>query len=248
MRALILASGRGSRLGDLTAKQPKCFTQVAGKRLVDWQRQALNQAGIQQIAVTTGYYSDSFAELFSQRFHNANWASSNMVSSMMMAEDYLSEQDTIISYSDIIYSSDAVSRLLKNQDDIAIAYDPNWLSQWQARYDNPLDDAESFSAENHYLTDIGRRVSHLNEINGQYMGLIKLSTKGWQQITAYLAELSPEQQAKLDMTSLLQALIQRGNKIATVAINDEWFEVDTLQDLAVAEQQVAQFSWVKSDD
>ncbi|UPW20170.1 phosphocholine cytidylyltransferase family protein [Agarivorans sp. TSD2052] len=243
MRALILASGRGSRLGELTAKQPKCFTPVAQKRLVEWQKLALSGAGINQLAVTTGYFSDSFKPLFEKRFHNPLWASSNMVYSMLQAKNYIAEESCIISYSDIVYSADAVKRLQSCHDDIAIAYDPKWLSQWQARYENPLDDAESFSMQQGYLTDIGRKVNNLDEINGQYMGLLKFTVNGWQQVLNYLNQLSHEQLAKLDMTSLLQGLIKAGHSIAAVAIADEWFEVDTLEDLLVAEQQVANFSW-----
>ncbi|WP_035480452.1 sugar phosphate nucleotidyltransferase [Aliagarivorans marinus] len=243
MRALILASGRGSRLGDLTSNQPKCFTEVAGKRLIDWQRESLGKGGIQNIAITTGYFSDSFNGLFQERFHNADWADSNMVYSLMQASSLIADEGAIVSYSDIIYSADAITRLSQSNDDIAIAYDPNWLEQWQARYDNPLDDAESFSMDQGYLTDIGRRVNSLSEINGQYMGLLKFTPAGWHIVSHYLDSLSEDARKRLDMTSLLQQLIQQDVKIGAVAITDEWVEVDTPQDLEVASLTVPDFSW-----
>ena len=36
-RALILAAGRGSRMGKETESKPKCFSILSGKRLLDWQ-------------------------------------------------------------------------------------------------------------------------------------------------------------------------------------------------------------------
>ena len=53
-RALILAAGRGSRMGKETALKPKCFTILDGKRLLDWQFESLNAAGIDHISVITG--------------------------------------------------------------------------------------------------------------------------------------------------------------------------------------------------
>src|SRR6185503_13206340 len=54
MRAIILAAGRGSRMGQLTAEIPKCLVQLGGKPLLEWQTGALRAAGIDRIAVVTG--------------------------------------------------------------------------------------------------------------------------------------------------------------------------------------------------
>ncbi|CAI8963666.1 hypothetical protein EMIT051CA3_50412 [Pseudomonas chlororaphis] len=45
MKAVILAAGRGSRLKDLTAALPKPLARLAGKPLLEWQLQALENAG-----------------------------------------------------------------------------------------------------------------------------------------------------------------------------------------------------------
>ena len=42
MRAIILAAGRGSRMGDLTEEYPKCLTQFAGRTLLEWQLSAMS--------------------------------------------------------------------------------------------------------------------------------------------------------------------------------------------------------------
>ena len=55
MNAIILAAGRGSRMKNLTSDKPKCLVQLNGKTLIQWQLDALNQAGISNIAVVTGY-------------------------------------------------------------------------------------------------------------------------------------------------------------------------------------------------
>ena len=44
IKGLILAAGRGSRMDQLTSKYPKCFTELGGKRLIDWQLESFNES------------------------------------------------------------------------------------------------------------------------------------------------------------------------------------------------------------
>ena len=43
-RAVIVAAGRGSRMGALAEGRPKCLVEFLGMRLIDWQIAALRQA------------------------------------------------------------------------------------------------------------------------------------------------------------------------------------------------------------
>ena len=61
MKAIILAAGRGSRMQNLTQKQPKCLVNLRGKALLDWQLEALRAAGISEIAIVTGYKRELLA-------------------------------------------------------------------------------------------------------------------------------------------------------------------------------------------
>ena len=53
------------------------------------------------------------------------------------------------------------------------------------RFKNPLDDAETFVHKNNELIGIGNRANDISEIQAQYMGLIKLSKKGWNAIMIF---------------------------------------------------------------
>ena len=52
MQALILAAGRGSRLGALTKNKPKCLYEFAGKTLLQWQIDALKPSD--HFSITSG--------------------------------------------------------------------------------------------------------------------------------------------------------------------------------------------------
>ena len=56
--ALILSAGKGSRLLPLTAERPKCLLELSGRTLLEWQLDALYEAGIEDMIVVTGFRSD----------------------------------------------------------------------------------------------------------------------------------------------------------------------------------------------
>lgn len=65
-RAVVLAAGRGRRLGQLTDRIPKPLVAVAGRPLLRRLLDALGVAGIGQIEIVTGYLAERLeAEVFS---------------------------------------------------------------------------------------------------------------------------------------------------------------------------------------
>jgi len=239
MRAIILAAGRGSRMGSLTADEPKCFARLHGKRLLDWQVAALRTAGLRDIALVRGYRSECF-EAPLVYFDNPRWQDSNMVRTLLAADAWLRAEDCIVSYSDIVYTADTVAALVRTDADLAIAYDPAWLALWSRRFENPLDDAETFRLDPRgKLHDIGRRAKELSEIEGQYVGLLKLTPSAWARVRNLLESLNDAELDRLDMTSLLRAGLQRDWHIAVSPVSGPWGEVDAQGDLELYHQLIA---------
>jgi len=232
MRAIILAAGRGKRMGNVTSKLPKCRTVLHNKELIQWQIEALMGAGIEKISVVRGYLSRTF-DLGLQYFENHRWADTNMVTSLMTAEKWLSLSNCIISYSDIVYSVQTARILLNSPGEIVITYDPKWEDLWSQRFENPLLDAETFSIKDGRVLEIGGCPTSIGEIEGQYMGLLKFTVQGWKSVKKYLRKYSQSELDKLEMTTLLQGLIQSGIDVSAVPIEDGWYEVDSESDLSL---------------
>lgn len=234
MKAIILAAGRGSRMKDLTKERPKCLVELRGKALLDWQLEALRAAGITEIAIVTGYKRELLTGRGLTEFHNARWAETNMVSSLACAQEWLQAEPCIVSYSDIFYSPMAVQSLMTCAASLAVTYDPNWLELWTQRFGDPLLDAETFRlTPEHTLAEIGNKPISVDEVQGQYMGLLRFTPEGWADVLRIRSELTPEQCDKMHMTGTLQKVIDaRRIAIAAVPYAGEWGEVDSAEDLA----------------
>jgi choline kinase len=235
MKAIILAAGRGSRMDSLTESQPKCLVKIHQYSLIDLQIMALKRNGINEIALVTGYKRKLLKNYTLFEFFNQRWAETNMVSSLECADSWLKSSPCIISYSDIFYSHSAIDLLIKSKADIAITYDINWLKLWAQRFENPLDDAESFSFDTYNnITEIGKKVTKLSEIKGQYMGLLKITPSGWCEIKKIRKEINQYENDRLSMTSLLQIVANKKNiPIKAIPYGRYWGEVDTKNDLAI---------------
>jgi L-glutamine-phosphate cytidylyltransferase len=241
MKALILAAGRGSRLGSLTSEKPKGMVELGGRSLIARAIASLQAGGCTEIGLATGYRAEVLDGLASRTFHNPRWAETNMVMSLAAAADWLRAGPVIVSYSDIFYTPQTVKDLCAAPADIAISYDKDWRALWEARSGDPLADAESFQRDSQgRLIEIGRRARSLAEIQGQYMGLLKFTPAGWAKVESLLSSLIPAQRDKLDMTGLLARLLAQGTAIGTVVQTGVWGECDTPGDLQLYESWRAQ--------
>lgn len=231
MKGVVLAAGRGSRMGSLTEAKPKCLTEIAGKTLLDWQKTAMRQAGVLELVVVRGYRSEQLPGEDYEVVDNLRWDQTNMVMSLVAASRYLETGTCIVSYADIAYHPDAVKALLSSNEDIAIAYDEDWARLWSERFPDALEDAETFRHRHGRLIEIGRKPNSLDEIEGQYMGLLRISPVGWKQITSLLSKMTVNERDQLDMTSLLALMLERNTKIGSVPVSGRWCEIDSESDL-----------------
>jgi len=236
MFGLILAAGRGSRMGKVTDAQPKGLIRINGKPLIDWQIESLRSAGIGTVGIVTGYKSELLESRGDEHFHNDKWEVTNMVESLRCASAWLMSNGCIISYSDIIYNHTAVDLLLNSDADIAITYDPNWFQLWSLRFKDPLSDAETFRASTSgFLLEIGGVPKSIDEIQGQYMGLLRITPRGWNVVEETISKIALNQRSDLDMTSLLQSIVElTGFRVYCYPYNGLWAELDSVSDVEIA--------------
>lgn len=242
MRGLILAAGRGSRLGPLSEDRPKCLVELAGKPLIERQIAALQRGGVEKIGVVRGYRAEmiDYASLF--YFTNERWAETNMVTSLSCAAQWLRSGPVIVSYGDIFYRSELVRGLAKIPGPLVVSYDRDWRRLWTRRFPDPLSDAETFRTDaDGMLVEIGDKATNLEHIQGQYMGLLKFTPEGWKAVESLLSTLDAGTRERLDMTGLLRRLLAgKDLPIATFGTDGQWGEIDNLNDVALYQRMLAE--------
>jgi len=237
MRAVILAAGRGSRLGTLTKDRPKCLVEFANRPLIDRQVLALRRGGATSIGIVRGYCAASIELSGVTYFDNTRWSETNMVASLATAATWLKTEPVIVSYADIFYRHELIRDLIASAGSLVIAYDREWRTLWTRRFADPLADAETFHADAAgRLVEIGGKTSDIEEIEGQYMGLLKFTPPAWHAVESLLSSLQPSARDTLDMTSLMRGLLRSGYPIATLSTAGQWGEIDSPNDLALYER------------
>jgi choline kinase len=239
MKAIILAAGSGQRLLPHTESSPKCLVEVAGRSLLDRQVDVMRSLGIDDITVITGYLAHKIDVDGVRKLHNRNYERTNMVSTLFLAAEILTAGDpVIVSYGDIIYEKQVLSRVMSCEAPVCLPVDVEWERFWSARMPDPLADAETLKLNAACdVIELGKKPSDRSEIAAQYIGLIKFS--------ASLAGQLPDIYGRLDrsgafdgkdfdnmyMTTFLQILIDSQWQTRAVKIENGWLEVDTPEDL-----------------
>jgi L-glutamine-phosphate cytidylyltransferase len=240
IRAVILAAGRGSRMGERGDDRPKCLLELEGKPLIERQIAALRRGGVDEIAVVRGYRAEMIDFPGLCYFANKRWAETNMVMSLVAAALWMRSGPVIVSYADIFYRSELVRGLIDSPGQLLICYDRAWRRLWSRRFADPLVDAETFRINaNGQLLEIGGKTTRIEDIDGQYMGLLKFTPPAWSAVEALLSSLDAPSRDRLDMTALLRRLLL-GNAlpIGTFGTDGQWGEIDNPEDVTLYQSMV----------
>lgn len=238
MKAILLVAGEGTRLRPYTLDCPKCMVEVDGVSLLDRQLSVLKSQDINNIVLIGGYKSEMLRGVGSKLLVNPRYYETNMVWTLFSAKDEL-QGDVIISYGDIVYSKEILQAIMESTADIAVTIDKEWESYWRARNEDPLDDAETLKLDPEgRIIEIGQKPKTISEIEGQYMGLIKLTANGVNQLKDIFQKAVDNDGTLLGkpvenayMTDLLQEVINDDIPVQSVPVFSGWVEVDTVDDL-----------------
>lgn len=250
MKAIILAAGQGSRLRPLTNDVPKCMVKYNDQEIITYILSTMETCGIDDIAIVNGYKRNvlkNFVKNESVQFYtNEDYATTNMVSTLFSAESAM-EGDLIISYADIIYSEEVLMALMESEGDFSVVVDENWRELWDLRMENPLADAETLRMRDGKIIELGKKASSYKDIEGQYIGLIKISAAKVEEFREYYHSLDKDVTYdgqdfdNMYMTSLIQMLIDNVMPVTPVPIKGGWLEIDSVDDLNAYEAKGLRF-------
>ena len=120
MKALILNSGLGSRMGILTSEHPKCMTEISPcETILSRQLKQIADAGIEEVVMTTGAFDDVLVRYCRSlelplRFtfvKNPIYDKTNYIYSIYCAREYL-DDDILLMHGDLVFENEAFDRVL----------------------------------------------------------------------------------------------------------------------------------------
>ena len=252
-RAIVVAAGRGKRLGRHTDDLPKCLVPLGDRTILGWQLRAFAAAGVDELIMVRGYRGDVLeagvraeapAGMKLRFIDNREWESNNVLLSLACARAEL-DRETLISYRDIIFTPAVARAAAAATGSIDLVIDADFASIYDGRTEHPLDEAEVAElGDDDLVRRVGKRALPAEDADGEFIGLARLSADGaavaGDALDAAIARYAgrdhePYQRAarfrNAYLTDLLQELIDGGRPVTPVLIRGQWREIDTGQDL-----------------
>jgi choline kinase len=236
MRAIILAAGTGSRLRPLTENTPKSLIQLHGRELLDYQLQAFDECGINDVTVVTGYRAEAFDIRGVRCRNNPEYETTNLVHSLACAED-LFDDEVIVSYGNIVYEPRILRALLRTTDDIAVCVDRAWRDLWNYRKNDRLSKAEHLQLNrNGTIREIGGTPPSTQAIEGRYIGLLRFSQAGIKKMLSHYHALDQRgtyegrSHRQMDLPALIN-MLAKDEPVRAVPVAHGWLELETSEDL-----------------
>ena len=124
MKALILNSGLGHRMGVLTSEHPKCMTEISPKNtILSRQLRQITDAGIEEVVMTTGYYDQvlinycNFLNLpIKFTFvNNPHYNTTNYIYSIYCAREYLKDTDIVLMHGDLVFENTIFDAVVQSE-------------------------------------------------------------------------------------------------------------------------------------
>nr|MBP3598623.1 phosphoenolpyruvate mutase [Eubacterium sp.] len=124
MKALILNSGMGSRMGVLTSEHPKCMTEVDSKdTILSRQLKMIAEAGIQEVVMTTGAFDSVLVKYCNSLeipvnitfVKNPEYKTTNYIYSIYCAREYL-DDDILLMHGDLVYENQVLDTVLEKEE------------------------------------------------------------------------------------------------------------------------------------
>jgi choline kinase len=237
-KAIILSAGKGSRLLPLTAQRPKCLIELSGRSLLEWQLDALQDAGISDIVVVTGFAEHLVAEVAARRpgvrtLFNPFYHVADNLGSVWMARAEL-DRDTLLLNGDTLVSPALLRRVLDARTGpIAVT----------------VDEKEAYDADDMKVLRQGDRLLRIGkalepgQYNAESIGLLAFRGEGPRLFADRVESMmrQPDGTRRWYLRAI-DALAQAGADVRTVSIKgEEWQEVDFPEDVEAAKALTARW-------
>lgn len=241
MQAIMLAAGKGSRLGKYTKNNTKCMLEVNGVSLLERTIESLICAGINSLTLVVGYKKNELIEYINDKklnkritikyIENNDYNSTNNIYSLYLAKDSLVEDDTILLESDLIYEPSIIKQLVDcKYDNVAVV----------AKYKDWMDGTVvTIDGDNNIIEFVEKKDFSFNDANNYFKTVnIYKFTKDYMRkfyipfLETYLNTYGKNHYYEL-VLKVISKIPDSGIKAMKIS-NEKWYEIDDCQDLDIS--------------
>jgi phosphoenolpyruvate phosphomutase len=243
--AVFLAAGSPKNQEDLAPllrDRPVALLDINGRTLIERNMQTLAQAGIQDVAVVTGYRAEHFRLENAQLIHNPEYADKGILRSLLAAREKLNRK-VLVLYADILIDRTIVEKLLNCDDDIVLAVDATFKKMNLRNKKLDLVVTDRPPAGGHRLIE-GKRTMRVLKIGSnlppdtghyEFVGLMLLTEKGAKSLQETAAGLATgKSRGPATINDAVQALVDGGTQVSAVEVNSGWMEIHTFENYKAA--------------
>lgn len=232
--ALLLAAGTGSRLSPLTDRMPKCLVSVNGVSILERLIDSLKAYGFKRLVIVVGHHEQCIRDYLNTRAGEMEitcitsplYKTTNNIYSLWLARNIIKEPFLLLE-SDIIFELSILKNMLW-PDRMAIARLQPWMNGTTVTIDH-RQEIKAFWASG--LDANGSR--HYKTVN-----IYSFSTLSWKLIRKRLERHISNNMVDGYYETVFSELVSEGSLHFTPVLfgTNQWYEIDTLNDLHVAEQ------------
>lgn len=236
MQAIIMAAGKGSRLGDLTGGEPKSFLKVRGIKLIEYNLALLHACGIRDIVIVTGYRNEKLEALADgiegvSCVYNPFYEMVNVLGSFYMAQEHLKDTDLIYMHADTLCAPEIMEDMLKAQGDMVLPVE----------YKPCDEEAMKVRTDGGNIIEISKQIP-IEKSEGEFIGIAKISRRVLPDLKAVCKQLMRDKQFMSYFEGAVQELADmRKYKIRAVSTEGRfWGEIDFEEDYKRVRAEISQ--------
>ena len=174
MRAVILAAGRGRRLGSAGEERPKVLLRFGGRTLLQRHIEILEYCGIADIAVVVGYRAELVRDEIKRLgranrvrlIENPRYAEGSVVSLWSAAAAFAGGHSTLLMDGDVLYDWRLMERLVQSDRPNCLLMDRNI---------EPGEEPVKLCIAANRIVDFHKKPQHLHDFHGESVGFFRLS-------------------------------------------------------------------------
>ena len=173
MKAFILAAGVSRRLYPETYNTPKCLLDVGGKPIINYQLEALENIGIQDVTMIIGYHREMLVNHVTKQFPklkfdfivNNHYFETNTAYSVYLGRKKLVTDNHILMNADVIYPPELITRINDSLHETVLAVDIKKCGR---------EEVKVIEGSNFKIRAIGKELIE-EQCLGEFLGVAKFS-------------------------------------------------------------------------